>query len=141
MADPRRAVAVLAALRATGIGVSVDDFGTGNASIEYLARLPATEIKIDRSFITDILTDPRAQAIVRSTIDLARNLGLTVVAEGIETEAVLNHLIELGCDTGQGYFIARPQPAEQLTSALSRSGKIRSALAGTNRAKPKLTRV
>jgi EAL domain-containing protein (putative c-di-GMP-specific phosphodiesterase class I) len=88
MADPRRAVAVLAALRATGIGVSVDDFGTGNASIEYLAKLPASEIKIDRSFITDILEDPRAEAIVRSTIDLARNLGLTVVAEGIETEAV-----------------------------------------------------
>jgi EAL domain-containing protein (putative c-di-GMP-specific phosphodiesterase class I) len=96
MADPRRAVEVLAALRATGIGVSVDDFGTGNASIEYLAKLPATEIKIDRSFITDILEDPRAQAIVRSTIDLARNLGLIVVAEGIETKAVLSHLGGLG---------------------------------------------
>jgi diguanylate cyclase (GGDEF)-like protein len=138
MADPHRAVAVLTALRATGVGVSVDDFGTGNASIEYLARLPATEIKIDRSFITDILEDPRAQAIVRSTIDLARNLGLTAVAEGIETEAVLNHLIELGCDTGQGYFISRPQPAEQLTSTLNGSGEIGSTLAVTYRAKPKL---
>ena len=118
MGDPRRAVAVLASLRATGVGVSVDDFGTGNASIEYLAKLPATEIKIDRSFITDILEDPRAEAIVRSTIDLARNLGLTVVAEGIETEAVLNHLISLGCDTGQGYLISRPQPADALTAML-----------------------
>jgi diguanylate cyclase (GGDEF)-like protein len=143
MADPHRAVAVLTALRATGVGVSVDDFGTGNASIEYLAQLPASEIKIDRSFITDILEDPRAQAIVRSTIDLARNLGLTAVAEGIETEAVLNYLIGLGCDTGQGYFISRPQPAEQLTSTLNGSGEIGSTLVGTYRAKPKpkLTRV
>ena len=141
MADPHRAVAVLTALRSTGVGVSVDDFGTGNASIEYLAKLPASEIKIDRSFITDILADSRAEAIVRSTIDLARNLGPTVVAEGIETEAVLNHLIALGCDTGQGYFISRPQPPEQLTSTLSRSGNAGSTLAGTYRAQSKLTRV
>jgi diguanylate cyclase (GGDEF)-like protein len=119
MDDPHRAVAVLAALRATGVGVSVDDFGTGNASIEYLAKLPASEIKIDRSFITGILEDSRAEAIVRSTIDLARNLELTVVAEGIETEAVLNHLTALGCHTGQDYFIARPQPANQLTATMS----------------------
>jgi diguanylate cyclase (GGDEF)-like protein len=141
MADPHRAVAVLTALRATGVGVSVDDFGTGNASIEYLAKLPASEIKIDRSFITDILEDPRAEAIVRSTIDLARNLGLTVVAEGIETEMVLNHVTALGCDTGQGYFISRPQPAEQLTSMLSGASKIGSTPADTNFVKPKLTRV
>jgi diguanylate cyclase (GGDEF)-like protein len=141
MDDPHRAVAVLAALRATGVGVSVDDFGTGNASIEYLAKLPATEIKIDRSFITDILEEPRAEAIVRSTIDLARNLGLTVVAEGIETEVVLNHVTALGCDIGQGYFISRPQPAERLTSMLSGSGKIGSTPADTNLAKPKLARV
>jgi len=141
MDDPHRAVAVLAALRATGIGVSVDDFGTGNASIEYLAKLPATEIKIDRSFITDILDDPRAEAIVRSTIDLARNLGLAVVAEGIETEAVLRHLTALGCDTAQGYFISRPQPPEQLTTMLSESVDSRSSLAGTSSASQKLTRV
>jgi len=119
MADPDRAVAVLEALRASGVGVSVDDFGTGNASIEYLATLPASEIKIDRSFITDILADRRAEAIVRSTLDLARNLGLTVVAEGIETEAVMAHLAGLGCETGQGYFISRPLPAEELTAQLT----------------------
>jgi diguanylate cyclase (GGDEF)-like protein len=141
MDDPHRAVAVLAALRATDIGVSVDDFGTGNASIEYLAKLPATEIKIDRSFITDILDDPRAEAIVRSTIDLARNLGLAVVAEGIETEAVLRHLTALGCDTAQGYFISRPQPPEQLTAMLSESVDSRSSLAATSSAAPKLTRI
>jgi diguanylate cyclase (GGDEF)-like protein len=141
MADPHRAVAVLAALRATGVGVSVDDFGTGNASIEYLAKLPASEIKIDRSFITDILEDPRAEAIVRSTIDLARNLGLSVVAEGIETAAVLDHLTALGCDTGQGYFIARPQPAEQLTLMLNARLKSDSVPIVNRGLKPKLTRV
>jgi EAL domain-containing protein (putative c-di-GMP-specific phosphodiesterase class I) len=86
MVDPSRAIAVPSALRAHGVGVSIDDFGTGNASIEYVATLPANELKIDRSFITGILENPRAEAIVRSTIDLARNLELTVVAEGIETE-------------------------------------------------------
>jgi EAL domain-containing protein (putative c-di-GMP-specific phosphodiesterase class I) len=119
MLDPERAVAVLAALRATGVGVSVDDFGTGNASIEYLAALPASELKIDRSFITGILQDARTQAIVRSTIDLARNLDLKVVAEGIESEAVLRHIRALGCTSGQGYFISRPLPAEELTARLS----------------------
>jgi diguanylate cyclase (GGDEF)-like protein len=118
MVDPDRAVAVLEALRASGVGVSIDDFGTGNASIEYLAKLPASEIKIDRSFITDILTNPRSEAIARSTVDLARNLELTVVAEGIETEAVLEYLATLGCDRAQGYFISRPLPAEDLTPQL-----------------------
>jgi len=121
LVDPDRAVAVLEALRASGMGVSVDDFGTGNASIEYLATLPASEIKIDRSFITHMLQDRRAEAIVRSTIDLARNLELTLVAEGIETEAVMDHLAALGAQTGQGYFIARPLPAEELTAWLSES--------------------
>ncbi len=118
LVDPERAVAVLAALRERGIEVSVDDFGTGNASIEYLSTLPASEIKIDRSFITGILEDPRADAIVRSTLDLARNLGLTVVAEGIETEAEMEHLTALGCETGQGYFFSRPVPAAELAGQL-----------------------
>ncbi|HEY4428222.1 MAG TPA: bifunctional diguanylate cyclase/phosphodiesterase [Solirubrobacteraceae bacterium] len=119
MVDPQRAVAVLQALRAAGLGVSVDDFGTGNASIEYLASLPASEIKIDRSFITGMLADPRAEAIVRATIELARNLGLRVVAEGIETEAVMEHVSALGCDTGQGYLLSRPMTAEDLTAELT----------------------
>jgi diguanylate cyclase (GGDEF)-like protein len=119
MVDPDRAVTVLEALRVSGVGVSIDDFGTGNASIEYLATLPATELKIDRSFVTHMLENARAEAIVRSTIDLAGNLGLTVVAEGIETLDVLERLAELGCDVGQGYVISRPQPAHELTAALS----------------------
>jgi diguanylate cyclase (GGDEF)-like protein len=116
--DRGRAVAGLEALRASGVGVSIDDFGTGNASIEYLATLPASEIKIDRSFITDILEDRRSEAIVRSTIELARNLELTVVAEGIESEAVMDHLATLGCEMGQGYFISRPLPADELARLL-----------------------
>ncbi|MCW3068382.1 MAG: putative diguanylate cyclase/phosphodiesterase [Solirubrobacterales bacterium] len=133
MVNPERAVAVLRALRASGVGVSVDDFGTGNASIDYLAALPASEIKIDKSFITEILGDARAEAIVRSTIDLARNLGLGVVAEGIETEAVLEHLSSLGCATGQGYFLSRPLPAEELTSKLTASFGLSAAEAGRAR--------
>ena len=116
--DRGRAVAGLEALRASGVGVSIDDFGTGNASIEYLATLPASEIKIDRSFITDILEDRRSEAIVRSTIELARNLELTVVAEGIESEAVMDHLATLGCEVGQGFFISRPLPADELARLL-----------------------
>lgn len=108
MADPDRAAEVLCALRKRGIGISIDDFGTGNASIAYLIGLPANEIKIDRSIVTGICDDERAEAITRSMIDLARHLGLRVVAEGIETQAVLEQLTELGCDTGQGYLIARP---------------------------------
>jgi diguanylate cyclase (GGDEF)-like protein len=119
MADPERAVTVLRALRAAGVGVAIDDFGTGNASIAYLTRLPASELKIDRSFVTPICEDERAQAIVRSTIEMARLLDLHVVAEGVESEAVLERLVGFGCDTAQGYFFSRPLPAEELTARLT----------------------
>jgi diguanylate cyclase (GGDEF)-like protein len=119
MADPDRGVRVLEALRRIGVGVAIDDFGTGNASIEYLAKLPASELKIDRSFVTDIVCDERHRAIVRSTIDLARNLGLTVVAEGIETEAARDCLAAEGCALGQGFYFSRPLPAEGLTPQLA----------------------
>jgi diguanylate cyclase len=141
MVDHDRAVTVLRALRASGVGVSIDDFGTGNASIEYLTTLPASEIKIDRSFITDILEDTRAQAIVCSTVDLARNLGLAVVAEGIETEAVMEHLTTLGCDTGQGYFISRPLPAEELTAQLAQSCGVAAGQLGPGNGRAQLARI
>ena len=121
LCDSERAVRTLDELRADGVGVSIDDFGTGNASIAYLTDLPATEIKIDRSFITDICNDRRAEAIVRSTIELARHLELRVVAEGVETTEALDLLRALGCDIAQGYVIARPLPAEELTARLSLS--------------------
>ncbi len=115
MADPATAVGVLEALRALGVGLSIDDFGSGNASIAYLAKLPVGELKIDRSFVTPMCESAREEAIVRTTIDLARHLGLHVVAEGIETAEVCERLAEMGCDTGQGYLISRPAPAEELT--------------------------
>ncbi len=115
MADPATAVGVLEALRGLGVGVSIDDFGSGNASIAYLAKLPVGELKIDRSFVTPMCESPRDEAIVRTTIDLARHLGLHVVAEGIETPEVCERLAEMGCDTGQGYLISRPAPADELT--------------------------
>ena len=124
MADPDRGVEVLCALSERGIRVSIDDFGTGNASIAYLARLPADEIKIDKAFITELCEDVRAEAIARSTIDLARHLGLRVVAEGIETRAVFEHLAEMDCDTGQGYFISRPLTADALTAWLLANGGV-----------------
>jgi diguanylate cyclase (GGDEF)-like protein len=115
MADPDTAVGVLKTLRALGVGVSIDDFGSGHASIAYLARLPASELKIDRSFVSRMCESPRDEAIVRTTIDLARHLELHVVAEGIETTEVCERLAAMGCDTGQGYLISRPAPAEELT--------------------------
>ena len=118
MADPDLAVGVLETLRALGVGVSIDDFGSGHASIAYLARLPASELKIDRSFVSRMCESPREEAIVRTTIDLARHLELRVVAEGIETAAVCERLAAMGCDAAQGYLISRPAPAEELTDWL-----------------------
>jgi diguanylate cyclase (GGDEF)-like protein len=120
MADPDRAVGVLAALRRMGVGVSIDDYGTGHASFAYLTELPANEIKIDRSFITGMCERARDEAIVRSTIDLARHLELHVVAEGIETREVWERLGTLGCGTGQGYLISKPVASDQLTAWLLR---------------------
>jgi diguanylate cyclase (GGDEF)-like protein len=133
MVDPERAATVLRTLRESGVGVSIDDFGTGNASIAYLTSLPANELKIDKSFVTGICEDSRAEAIMRSTVDLARHLDLHVVAEGIETARVIDRLVELGCDTGQGYLIAHPLPAEELTARLTRTadGEIQIPSLGT----------
>jgi diguanylate cyclase (GGDEF)-like protein len=119
LVDPERAVEVLGMLGESGCCVSIDDFGTGNASIGYLAALPASEVKIDRSFVADICASDRTDAIVRSIIDLARDLRLRVVAEGIETVAVMERLVALGCDVGQGLLISRPLPAAELTAWLA----------------------
>ena len=118
MADPEKAIGVLHALRAAGIRLSVDDFGTGYSSLSYLKRLPVQEVKIDRSFIVDLLNNTHDVPIVRSIVDLGINLGLDVVAEGIETDALWRRLQELGCTLGQGYGIARPMPVEDLPAWL-----------------------
>jgi diguanylate cyclase (GGDEF)-like protein len=115
LVDPQGAKAVLGRLHAMGVGLAIDDFGTGYSSLSYLSELPVTELKIDRSFVMSMATSDGDAFIVRSTIDLGRNLGLRVVAEGVETESVWNRLGELGCDVGQGYYLSRPVPATELT--------------------------
>jgi diguanylate cyclase (GGDEF)-like protein len=119
VADPTRTLAVLARLHELGVEISVDDFGTGYSSMEYLKRLPVKEVKIDRSFVTPMADDARDAAIVRCTIDLARSLGLRVVAEGVETTDVHERLAAMGCDQGQGFAISRALPAPQFTAWLS----------------------
>ncbi|MCW2605988.1 MAG: diguanylate cyclase/phosphodiesterase [Frankiales bacterium] len=114
-ADPARATATLHGLRALGVTLSLDDFGTGWSSLNHLRRLPVSEVKIDRSFVMRMEDDPRDLAIVRSVIDLGLGLGLRVVAEGVETEAAWQRLAALGCDTAQGWFLSKAQPADVLT--------------------------
>jgi predicted signal transduction protein with EAL and GGDEF domain len=118
MADLTGARAVLDQLRALGIGISIDDYGTGYSSLAYLRDLPVDELKLDRAFVTPILGDQRAAAIVRSTIELAHSLGLRMVAEGIEDADTWHRLLAMGCDVGQGYFFGRPQAAGDLQLSL-----------------------
>jgi diguanylate cyclase (GGDEF)-like protein len=114
MADPVRATDVLARLRALGVRLSLDDFGTGHSSLAYLKQLPLDEVKIDRSFVSGMTEDENDAVIVRSTIDLARNLGLAVVAEGVESAEIMRGLADLRCDTAQGFHVSRPLPAAEL---------------------------
>jgi diguanylate cyclase (GGDEF)-like protein/PAS domain S-box-containing protein len=122
---------VLARLHDTGVRVSIDDFGTGYSSLSYLQRLPVDEIKIDRSFVTSLVPDSDNEVIVRSTIDLAHNLGLTVVGEGVEDENVVEMLAAYGCDSAQGYFFSRPCAAPELTKWLTESSYGPSVTTGT----------
>lgn len=110
--DPDSAFRTLHEFHGEGIRLSIDDFGTGYSSLAQLARLDLAELKIDRSFVMGLQRDARSMQIVRSVIDLAHNFGMTVVAEGIEDAATFDCLTELGCDHGQGYYIARPMRAE-----------------------------
>jgi diguanylate cyclase (GGDEF)-like protein len=114
MADPRRTTEALNRLRDLGITIAVDDFGTGHSSLSYLRSLPVAEIKIDKSFVLALATSPGDEAIVRSIVDLAHNLGLPVVAEGIEDEATARILRDISCDVAQGYHFGRPVPAADL---------------------------
>jgi diguanylate cyclase (GGDEF)-like protein len=118
MADPNRAISILRRLSDFGVSLAIDDFGTGYSSLAYLKRLPVNEVKVDRSFVMNMATDQDDAVIVRSTVDLARNLGLRVVAEGVEDAASYDHLRVLGCDAVQGYYLARPMPALQVPNWL-----------------------
>ena len=108
-----------------GVSLAIDDFGTGFSSLVRLQRLPVDEIKIDRSFVANMGTSPSDIAIVRSTIDLARNLGLSVTAEGVETAQASRALADMGCEQGQGYALCRPVSADgcaQVVRELSAPG-------------------
>jgi EAL domain-containing protein (putative c-di-GMP-specific phosphodiesterase class I) len=118
--DPRGTETLLARLHEMGVGIAIDDFGTGYSAFSYLQRLPVDEIKIDRSFVMGMEADERKLQIVRSTIQLGHNLGLRVVAEGVESEMAQNALVELGCDVVQGYHIGRPMSADMCGARLQR---------------------
>ena len=118
MVDQPAAHDVLRQLKHHGVKLSVDDFGTGYSSMHYLAQLPLDELKIDLSFVRSMLEHPQHAKIVRSLIDLAHNLDLQVVAEGVENEPILQALEHLGCDTAQGYYVGKPARAEELVARL-----------------------
>ncbi|HFD80921.1 MAG TPA: EAL domain-containing protein, partial [Gammaproteobacteria bacterium] len=122
MNDPERSMEILTELHRMGLQLSVDDFGTGYSSLSYLKRLPVQQLKIDRSFVSNLLQDRDDEMIVRSTIDLAHNLGLETVAEGVETQETLERLQAMGCDLVQGYLIARPLTGDDFLGRL-RSGE------------------
>ena len=122
MDDPQRAEAMLNRLSEQGFKLSIDDFGTGYSSLAYLKRLPVDELKIDKSFVMGMETGEDDAMIVRSTIDLAHNLGLTVVAEGVETAAIQDRLRALACDEAQGYHIARHLPVDDFLAWQARQG-------------------
>ena len=119
MTELDRSMVTLQRIDELGCALSVDDFGTGYSSLTYLRRLPVKEIKIDRSFVADLLLEDSDEVIVKATIDLGHNLGLSVVAEGVESEHVATRLRELGCDIAQGYGICRPLPKDKLDAWLT----------------------
>jgi diguanylate cyclase (GGDEF)-like protein len=121
MADPERSMRVLRQLHAAGVRVSIDDFGTGYSSLAYLKRLPVDEVKIDRSFVLDMRRNEEDAIIVRSVIELAHNLGLEVVAEGVEDAATLNLLLGMGCDLVQGHYLCPPIAPEAVEAWLTES--------------------
>ena len=114
MTNPKKSIDILNQLNELGIEIAVDDFGTGYSSLAYLKQLPLSKLKIDKSFIMDMMKDDNDAMIVRSTIDLAHNLNMKVIAEGIEEIEMLELLTILGCESGQGYFISRPKSEDDL---------------------------
>lgn len=123
MVNPEEALEMLNALSRTGIKISIDDFGTGYSSLSYLKRLPVKELKIDRTFVMEMAQNSDDQVIVDTTLQMAHNLGLIVVAEGIEDQETLNHLAAKGCDYAQGYHIARPMPEADFIEWMKHQGK------------------
>jgi EAL domain-containing protein (putative c-di-GMP-specific phosphodiesterase class I) len=114
MSDHRRAMSILTRLNKMGVTLSIDDFGTGYSSLAYLQELPVSAVKIDKSFVMTMDEDPGNATIVQSTIDLGHNLGLKVIAEGVETERIYGDLARMGCDYAQGYFLSKPLSPQKM---------------------------
>jgi EAL domain-containing protein (putative c-di-GMP-specific phosphodiesterase class I) len=121
MDDPRRAIHILNSIKTLGVRFTIDDFGTGYSSLTHLKKLPVTCIKIDKSFVQNIETDKDNAVIVRAIIDLGHNLGLKVIAEGVETPEAKEMLASFDCDEAQGYLFSYPLPAPEITRLLHRS--------------------
>ena len=124
LADPERVIGVLAALKGIGVSLSLDDFGTGSSPLSYLKRLPLDELKIDKSFVMAMEHSHPDEVIVRSTTELAQRLGLRVVAEGVETAAILGLLEQAGCEEAQGFFLQRPAPAAKIERWIARGRQV-----------------
>jgi EAL domain-containing protein (putative c-di-GMP-specific phosphodiesterase class I) len=120
MADPERAIAILEELHALGISLSIDDFGMGYSSLNLLKRMPVSQLKIDRSFVTALPNDRDDAVIVESVVHLGHNLGMSVVAEGVEDLAALEHLRSIGCDSVQGFYLSPALPPAELLRWLRR---------------------
>jgi len=119
--DPEKALRIINLFRSTGIGVSIDDYGAGLSSLSYLKQIPANELKIDKSFILTLTEGPSDQLMIKSTIDLAHAMGMSVVAEGVETEHAMAPPKVMGADTAQGYFISKPQPLSAMLDFLRKA--------------------
>ncbi|MHB8471413.1 MAG: putative bifunctional diguanylate cyclase/phosphodiesterase [Gammaproteobacteria bacterium] len=124
MRDPVRSLETLHQLAAMGVGLSIDDFGTGYSSLAYMKCLPVHELKIDKSFVLNMANNKNDRMIVKSIIDLAHNFGMKVTAEGVEDNATLQQLADMGCDRAQGYFIAMPMPGGDLIHWVAQRGRV-----------------
>jgi EAL domain-containing protein (putative c-di-GMP-specific phosphodiesterase class I) len=120
MQDVNLSIIVLECLRDIGVRISIDDFGTGHSSLAQLKNIPLHELKIDKSFVSDVLEDNQNEAIVRATIELAHNMGLEVCAEGVEDEKTLRYLSDAGCEQAQGYYLSKPVPSDYLIDWLQK---------------------
>jgi EAL domain-containing protein (putative c-di-GMP-specific phosphodiesterase class I) len=125
ISSPTTAIAVLTALRGHGVEIAIDDYGTGQSTLSYLKQLPVDELKIDQSFVTSVCEDENDRIMVRSTINLGHELGLKVVAEGVEDAPTLELLRSLGCDYAQGYLIGKAMPVDQLSRLAASPGGAR----------------
>jgi EAL domain-containing protein (putative c-di-GMP-specific phosphodiesterase class I) len=128
MSDPEHMIPLMDDLARSGVDFAIDDVGTGYSSLSYLQQLPVSKVKIDKSFVIPMTRDSGAATIVRSVIELARSLNIAVVAEGVEDQRTLDHLVEAQCDFIQGYYLSRPIPGNELTDWVAMRSTSRPAI-------------